>query len=322
MTAIAILALLVSGLHAPVARGAGGCGSVCLPLEAVDPEKAQLDGGQLRVMVTTEWANFNNFREGKDSVANPGGARAKISQTTLFIGYGLNERLTVSALVPYIVKRQKNNKFGKRVADGFGDPSLFGSYELIPPELEKSFSVAAGLGLKFPLGSLGEPSSSERLPPAFQIGSGAFDLIPTISYYHDLDPFKLFGSALVKLPLEENRRGYRFGNEYELNAGGELKLPVWQERLSLLLSLSYLYAEHDRDSEGNVPAKLLSGRKVLNSGGQFLDVVPGLRLHHGRFASQLRVFIPVIENWNGQRATNVGQVAPDWTAQVSLIFEL
>ena len=301
-------------------EAAGGCGSGCLPLGAIDPEKTQLADGRLRVSVTTEWANFNNFREGEDSVTNTGRNKAKISQTTLFVDYGLTQRWTVSALVPYVIKRQKTNKFGKRVADGIGDPSLFARYEVIRPVLEGGPSVSLGLGLKFPFGSISEPSSDERLPPAFQVGSGAFDLIPTLSYYHHLEPLALFGSAFVRIPLAENRRDYKFGREYELNAGAEYRLPFWSQKLSLLLSLSYLYGEHDRDSGPNVPAKALSGRKVLNTGGQFLDIVPGIRVHHGRFASQLRLFLPVIENWNGRRSRNVGQVAPDWAVQASLIF--
>ncbi len=301
-------------------EAAGGCGSLCLPLGAIDPEKTQLEDGRLRVSVTTEWANFNNFREGEDSVTNTGGNEAKISQTTLFVDYGLTQRWTVSALVPYVIKRQKTNKFGKRVADGIGDPSLFARYELIRPVPEGGPSVALGLGLKFPLGSISEPSSHERLPPAFQVGSGAFDLIPTLSYHRDLEPFALFGSVFAKIPLEENRRDYKFGREYEVNAGAEYRLPYGDHKVSLLLSLSYLYAEHDRDGGPNLPPKVRSGRKVLNTGGQFLDIVPGIRVHHGRFASQFRLFLPIIENWNGRRSLNVGQVAPDWAVQASLIF--
>ncbi len=313
-----LLAQVGPGPLSGPAQAAGGCGSVCLPLASIDPEKSQLGSEQFRISITTEWANFNNFREGEDSVTNRGGNEAKISQTTLFLEYGLTERWTVSALVPYVYKRQKTDRFGTRRAKGMGDPSVFASFELIPQGVETRNSLAIGLGLKFPLGSISEPDSSERLPPPFQLGSGAFDLVPTLSYYHDLEPWAFFGSAFARIPLEENRRDYKFGNEYEVSAGGEYQLPFWQRKVSLLTSVAYLYAEHDRDSGPNVPLRLRSGRKVLNTGGQFLDVVPGIRVQHGRYATQARIFLPIIENWNGRRSRDVGQVAPDYSLELSI----
>lgn len=100
--------------------------------------------------------------------------------------------------------------------------------------------------------------------------------------------------------------------EYEAHFGIEYPLPIWQRRLSLLASLDYLHGEHDRDSEGLLPARLRSGKTVLNTGGTFLDATPGLSLRASRKLNvQMRFGIPVIQRWHGSRSRNVGQVAQD-----------
>ena len=88
----------------------GGCGSVCIPLESIDPERTQIDKNHLRFIITTEFGSFNNFREGGTAVTNPGGNEATIFGGTLFIDYGAFERLTVSLMIPFINKTQRTNK--------------------------------------------------------------------------------------------------------------------------------------------------------------------------------------------------------------------
>jgi len=308
---------------------AGGCGSVCLPLDAIDPEKTQLHKNTLRIGFNYERARFNNFREGNDDIPNPGGNKATITQASLFVDYGVNKKLTASLLVPYVKKDQKTNKFNNRVANGVGDISVFGRYEIVSPKVAlkpalflKGPSIALGMGLKFPTGDINEPGKGTRLPPAFQIGSGAYDIIPTASYFQYFGPHSLFGSVFARIPLEENHRGYKFGREYELNVGGQYSLPAYRD-LFLLLSFSLLHADHDRDSDGILPPRLRDGKKVLNTGGQFIDVVPGVRWQASRkLSAQLRFAIPLHEDWNGQRSTNVGQVAPDVTTMFTITYNI
>jgi len=113
----------------PPTWAAGGCGSVCLPLEVLDPEKTQLRKNTLRVGTNYERASFNNFREGNDDITNPGGNKAVITQTSFFADYGVSEKFTASLLVPYVKKDQETNRFNNRVAEGVGDISVFGRYD-------------------------------------------------------------------------------------------------------------------------------------------------------------------------------------------------
>jgi hypothetical protein len=90
-----------------------------------------------------------------------------------------------------------------------------------------------------------------------------------------------------------------------------------------MLSLSLLHAEHDKDSNEILPPKVRDGQEVLNSGGQFIDIVPGLRWQASRkLSAQLRIAIPLYEDWNGDRATGVGQVAPDVTTMFTFSYNI
>lgn len=309
-------------LHGQYVQAAGGCGSVCLPLESLDLDKAQIPGHQYRVSLITEYAKFDNFREGGESVTNPGGNTAIITQSTLQLDYGLSNKWTTSILIPYINKEQSTNRFGTRIARGVGDISIFGRYELLSDITQmKGRSASFGLGLKFPTGSIDEPVNAPLLPPAFQTGSGAYDLIPTASFFQSLGKGSLFGGLIWRIPLEENKRGYKFAQEFEVNLGIDYPAAFISNKFSFQLSASYLYAGRDNDSNAILPARLRNGSEVLNTGGNFFDLVPGARLKLTRdITIQARFSIPVYESWNGNRSANVGQVAPDLTTQLTLIY--
>lgn len=308
-------------VYAQHAKGAGGCGSVCLPLEALDPERSSMLYKQYRILYSLEHANFDNFRAGDSDINNPGGNKAEIIQSTVFIDYGLSEKFTTSILIPYIKKEQQTNKFGTRIAEGVGDLSIFGHYEYMRQSIVDVKSATIGLGIKFPTGSIDEPSSDNRLPPAFQVGSGAYDLVPTTAFYYKLSKGSIFGDIIWRIPLEANKRGYKFGQEIELNIGGEYMLPGLENKYSFLLATSLLHAEHDEDNESILPGRLREGSKVLNTGGDFVDLVLGLRVKVlKKLAVQLRFSVPIHENWNGNSATNVGQVAPDLTTQINVVY--
>lgn len=308
-------------LAAPVAPAvAAGCGAVCLPLEALSPENTQVRGHQLRLSLIGQYADFNHYREGTDSIPNPGEAQAIISQLTAVADYGVTRRFTASLLVPYVRKHQSTKKFGDRVAQGIGDVALFGRYAVRLPSHVNDPTVSLGLGVKFPTGSTDQPSDKPDLPPAMQVGSGAYDLIPTVSYYQRFNGYDLYGSAVYRVPVQSHN-GYKFGRELQLHFGTRVPLGAAGGRFALLGSLDYTTEQHDQDNNGILPAKLRNGTEVINTGGRFLDFTPGVSVALTRTVSlQARFMIPIYQDWNGDRAKGIGQVAQDLTTQVTLIY--
>ena len=312
-------------LYSGFVSAAGGCGSASLPMDAISSVSSSSREGQFRMGLSTEYTDFDNFREGGDSVTNPGGNNAIIIESTLFFDLGLSERWSASMLVPYVEKQQQTNRFGERIAGGIGDITLLGRYDAINnTDSAGAQSLSLGLGLKFPTGSITEPGGDvPRLPPAFQVGSGAYDLVPTASYYRTIgEGGGLLADMLWRVPLGKNKFGYEFGQELEMNVGGEYTFSTW-ENTTFVLSLSYLHARHDTDNEFTLPPRVRDGTRVLNTGGEFVDLVPGIRIALSpQFSLQASVALPLYEDWNGDRANNVGQVAPDWSAQLTFVYSL
>ncbi|MBL1277485.1 MAG: transporter [Ectothiorhodospiraceae bacterium] len=302
-------------------QAAGGCGSAYMPMNALSPDKNPLQGNQYQVGLTVQFARFNQFKEGDDDLVNNGGSKAEITQSLFFVNSAISNKITASVVIPYLRKKQTNNNFGTRVAEGIGDVSLFGRYEVLTPLLNSGAFVTAGMGIKFPTGSLSEPNSATCLPPAFQVGTGSYDILPTASYSQHFTAVDVNANFSAKLPLNENRQGYKFGNEIRLNAAVSRSLHTVVKGMSASVGMGYLYAERDSDADSILPGKLRDGKTVLNTGGSFVDVVPGVSFQlGGGLQLQASVSIPVYEDWNGKRSANVGQVAPEITSLITLVY--
>ena len=172
--AVSLAVIAQAMVLAPPVRAQGGCGSVCIPLEVIGPERADLPVGRFRFIATTEFAEFDNFRVGDDEVPNPGGAKADIHNTTFILDYGASPKFTLSLLLPYVRKEQTTNMFGKRSAEGIGDVSLFGKIRLTEPDSKTS--VVLGLGIKIPTGKFTESKSSPNLEDTRCLRHAAFNM--------------------------------------------------------------------------------------------------------------------------------------------------
>ena len=302
-------------------QAAGGCGSAYMPMNALSPDKSPLQGSQYQIGLTVQYARFNQFKEGGDGLVNSGGSKAEITQSILFMNAAISKKVSASIVFPYLRKKQTNNKFGSRVAEGIGDVSLFGRYEILSSLLNSGPLVTVGMGIKFPTGTLSEPNSATRLPPAFQVGTGSYDILPTASYSQHFKAVDVNANFSAKLPLDENRQGYTFGNEIRVNTTASRSLHTLVKGMTASLGISYFYAERDNDSASILPVKLRDGKTVLNTGGRFVDVVPGVSFQLGGGLQLLAsVSIPVYEDWNGKRSANVGQVAPEITHLLTLVY--
>ena len=77
-------------------------------------------------------------------------------------------------------------------SEGIGDTTLSGIYDLYNND---NRHILVGLGLSLPTGSINETDrlpgmggpADRMLPASMQLGSGTFDLLPSITYLHDLE---------------------------------------------------------------------------------------------------------------------------------------
>ena len=148
--------------------------------------------------------------------------------------YGLSERVTLMAMLPYIEKTMDHITFqggaGTNVLGGFetnssgwGDVKLSA---LVGLAEWGSNSLHLNLGVSLPTGSTSEEDSiltpmgtrpTVRLPYAMQLGSGTYDLLPGITYNGGAGNTR-WGAQLAGVIRTEKNDGYKLGDEARLTA--------------------------------------------------------------------------------------------------------
>ena len=175
-------------------------------------------------------------------------------------------------------------------SNGLGDIRLSALYRFY---LEGNRKAHFGLGLSMPTGSINEKDRTPRpgTPPSFnknqlpapmQLGSGTFDLLPSLTYVQQFTDWSWGAQASGVIRLgSENDNNYRLGNKFELISWAGYNLAEW---LGLTGGLSYGYAgELKGDQKGIGTAGPMGRRSVTtafsdNYGGERIDLILGINL--------------------------------------------
>ncbi|GAB5535197.1 MAG: transporter [Rubricoccaceae bacterium] len=165
-----------------------------------------------------------------DNIVAPGGQNFVVTPTEMpmtmhMIGAMVApvDRVTVMAMLP-IVQMNMNHQTRaggefSTESGGLGDVKLTALVKLA--EFGRS-RAHVGVGASLPTGSIDEtdvtPASApneSQLPYPMQIGSGTFDVLPSVTYLGQSDAFGwgLQGRGVIR--LGENSRGYTLGNRGE-----------------------------------------------------------------------------------------------------------
>ena len=185
-------------------------------------------------------------------------APTRMTTQMLMLGamYAPIDQLTLMLMLPYVWKDMQHvvgeqamptmqgREFTTRT-NGVGDLSLTAMVPIIHTAAQR---LQANLGFGFPTGSIDETDNTPmaakaHLPYPMQLGSGSFELRPSVSYRHlafsHVD-FGIKGSARIR--LNENANHYRLGEEYEVTAWAAVDLSrkmsasfrlAWQQRFNI-----------------------------------------------------------------------------------------
>ena len=233
--------------------------------------------------------------------------RTITQQSTLDLNYGLTDRIGLQLTLPYVWRTHRHiDGLGEGGANGEGDASNFSAngigdiraglkYNVLPTLRSM---VVLGFGVFLPSGNTHAHDSAEAVmeSPA-QLGRGQVGLNPTIYQTYELIPHRLnqFASASYRRTFRNND-GYRFGDEYMLNAGLNLVATPW---LVLTGQVNYRYLVHDNFSsslhrsavpsdapdfpEDPVPIDpTIKNRAVPNTGSTYYAFTPGFQVGLGQ----------------------------------------
>ena len=233
--------------------------------------------------------------------------RTITQQSTLDLNYGLTDRIGLQLTLPYMWRTHKHiDGLGEGGANGEGDASNFSAngigdiraalkYNVLPTIRSM---VVLGFGVYLPSGNThAHDSAGSVMESPAQLGRGQVGLNPTIYQTYELIPHRLnqFASASYRHTFRNND-GYRFGDEYMLNAGLNLVATPW---LILTGQVNYRYLVHDNFSSslhrsatladiGLFPGDpieldpIIKSRAVPNTGSTYYAFSPGFQVGLGQ----------------------------------------
>ena len=244
----------------------------------------------------------------------------------LGIMYAPTERLTLMAMGNYIDTEMTHKIVSQMTAmminggetkfttysRGLGDLKVSALYRFYLKENRKAHF---GLGLNLPTGSINKkdklPSmggaTEQQMPASMQLGSGTFDLLPSLTFVEQFKDWSWGAQANGVLRLEnKNSNNYRYGHKLELLGWLGCNLAQW---ISLNGGLSYNYTDELKGVQKGVNRMGPNGRSVStafgeNYGGHHLDLILGINLikptgylENHRLAFDLR--LPIWRDTNG-----------------------
>jgi hypothetical protein len=262
--------------------------------------------------------------------------------------YAPTETLTLMLMANYIETEMEHSvvnmtplinaigddKFITR-SSGLGDTKVSALYRFY---LKGNRKVHFGIGLSLPTGSIDEEDNTPRppadmnsmptfnkniLPASMQLGSGTFDLLPSLTYVQQFEHWSWGAQANGTIRLEsENHNGYRLGHELELVSWIAYNLSEW---IGINGGLSYEYTGKLKGTQEGVgttgPMMIpnsVSSAFNDNYGGENVDVLVGVNLLKpsgflkGHRLS-LDVSLPLWQDLNGYQLETDSTITVGWS---------
>ena len=221
------------------------------------------------------------------------------------IGYGLSDRFSIEALIPYINQvrniTQNNGSLNNESTSGIGDVVLLAKLDL---SKSISWGINIGAGIKLPTGSTSQENSQGLLiVNDLQPGSGSLDVLGRISILHNLGvrpSMSVYSSAIWNLKGTDNEylgsQLYRFGSELQIIAGISDQIIIGNQAIYPNLNLRYRNATRDQ----------IDHNEINNTGGEWVFARAGIGADvYGNHRISLSLETPIYTNVDGT------QLSPD-----------
>ena len=249
------------------------------------------------------------------------------------VGFDFDEKWQFSLLLPYITQETDHISivpgFDQFIisSSGIGDILLSATHAVWSQE---SHVVLASLGISLPIGSIDEigptprePGTDTQLPFTMQIGSGTYDLAPSLTYAAGNGDWSWGGLVRNRTRLGENNRNYRLGDSLTLSAWLTKPVSKWLAPSAKLVFRSWGRIE-GRDEEllpPNLPPEFpfpaavtdpskFGGKKLNLHGGSRLTW-PGGWLANGAFEGDIAV--PIYQSLNGPQPKEIWRCEMEWS---------
>ncbi|WP_018969850.1 transporter [Rubritalea marina] len=235
--------------------------------------------------------------------------------------YAPTDELTLMAMTNYIensmtmlaTKGMMAGRKSTMKSSGWGDTSIGGLYKFHDANRARAH---VGLNLSLPTGSTSQSftmmGNQRHQPFGMQLGSGTFDLLPSITYLHQpSDNWSWGAQANARLHLGTNDQGYSLGDSIGAQSWIARNVCEWASLSLRLGAKSWSRIDGDTDNSVNqgMMSTMSSAADPNNYGGTRIDIGAGLNLWHPgngfRVATELTT--PLYQQLDGPQLGN------DWT---------
>ena len=218
--------------------------------------------------------------------------------------YGFSDKLSAMVMLNYLDNEMDMvNRMGVASSmdtSGVGDTQVGAMYNM------KNGWVGA-LSLSIPTGATDEevenmmvPGTNRPAPYGMQLGSGTYDLIPSITYTAVQDSWTYGGQAEYTLRTGENDEEYTLGNKLEISAWGKYAL---NKIVSIGGRLDYLNAGEIDGENPNIPKPMgnfmAPTDDPANYGGTRIDLGVDVTAEFGGHTLGFGYAVPVKQDVNG-----------------------
>ena len=259
----ALLVLLFSSLQIPAFAATCSCAGVPL-LTTIDTSAAEK--GQLFISYSTEFHQISDLVSGTKNVNDETDRDRNSFSQVLSASYALTDHWAVSGLVSYTEHNRTigSSFLGKTTTSGIGDSVILLRYTPLFITPFSRHQISVGLGLRIPTGD-DNFGSGFVLSEDMQPSTGAYGEILWSSYSYAFNQAATlqFNTSANYTINEDNDRKYAFGNEFNLFFGLSHSIGT---KFGYSAGLRYRTTRADRRFGFNIP----------NTGGQWLDFVPGI----------------------------------------------
>ena len=222
----------------------------------------------------------------------------------LWANVPINEKVTISAIMPYHFHNRKFADNTVQSLNGIGDASVIAFYNIFKPnvdgflpEQQKAFksSLDFGIGVKLPLGAYNRENNEGSVNPGFQVGTGSWDIILAGNYNLT---YKSWGSTISAnyTIKSENDQQYQFGNQ--TNYGVNIYRDFSWVSLKTIKPISIIpfagIAGEIYDKNKNY------GELVPNTEGNVHFGKLGMEAGYGKITAGLNYMFPILQHLNNE----------------------
>lgn len=224
-----------------------------------------------------------------------------VHQPNIGVSYGVTERLSVSADLPYFHAHRRSpgpqtgrNPSSVTAASGISDVTLTGRYWLKDPAKHSDWNLSLGLGFKLPTGNDRAEDEfllrvengariTERRPvdQSIQPGDGGYGFVPEVQAFKGLGRFVVFASGTYLINPRETNDFPRNGPSTAVDrSGAENHLlsiaDQYAARVGVATHLKGLGVNLGLRWEGTRSTDLIGGSRGRRRPGYTLGIDPGV----------------------------------------------